>query len=47
VHYYPDHFNIGDHLIWLGNIFFTDILKTKINYAASSKDFSELMENKW
>ncbi len=39
---YPDHGNIGDHLIWLGEVFYlTDVLKTKINYAASVDDFSE------
>jgi exopolysaccharide biosynthesis predicted pyruvyltransferase EpsI len=45
---YPDYFNIGDHLIWLGTVFYlTDVLKTKINYTASIKDFSgELMEQK-
>jgi pyruvyl transferase EpsO len=36
---YPDHGNIGDHLIWLGEVFYlTDVLKTKINYAASVDD---------
>jgi len=45
---YPDHINIGDHLIWLGTIFYlTDILGTKINYVSSLKDFSEIkMERK-
>ncbi|BAZ13302.1 polysaccharide pyruvyl transferase [Calothrix sp. NIES-4071] len=39
---YPDHPNIGDNLIWLGEVFYlTDVLKTKINYAASHKNFSE------
>ncbi|OUL26865.1 polysaccharide polymerase [Nostoc sp. 106C] len=39
---YPDHGNIGDHLIWLGEVFYlTDVLKTKINYATSIDDFSE------
>ncbi|WP_375514763.1 polysaccharide pyruvyl transferase family protein [uncultured Nostoc sp.] len=40
---YPDYLNIGDHLIWLGTIFYlTDVLKTKIKYtAAGSEDFSE------
>lgn len=43
---YPSYLNIGDHLIWLGTIFYlTDVLKTKINYAASIEDFSDsLME---
>jgi pyruvyl transferase EpsO len=43
---YPNHYNIGDHLIWLGELFYlTDILKTKINYVASIDDFSpEVME---
>lgn len=43
---YPDYLNIGDHLIWLGTVFYlTDVLRTKINYAASIEDFSEeLME---
>ncbi|MBD1809594.1 polysaccharide pyruvyl transferase family protein [Microcoleus sp. FACHB-SPT15] len=40
---YPAHPNIGDHLIWLGEIFYlTNVLKTKISYAASTKDFSDL-----
>ena len=39
---YPDHYNIGDHLIWLGGIFYlTEVLKTKINYATSIEHFSE------
>jgi exopolysaccharide biosynthesis predicted pyruvyltransferase EpsI len=40
---YPDYLNIGDHLIWLGTVFYlTDVLKTKIKYtAAGSEDFSE------
>jgi pyruvyl transferase EpsO len=38
---YPDHPNIGDHLIWLGEIFYlNDVLKTQINYAASVESFS-------
>ncbi|WP_071191026.1 polysaccharide pyruvyl transferase family protein [Trichormus sp. NMC-1] len=38
---YPDHLNLGDHLIWLGTvIYLTDIMKTKINYASSIADFS-------
>ncbi|MBD1879924.1 polysaccharide pyruvyl transferase family protein [Coleofasciculus sp. FACHB-T130] len=40
---YPDHYNVGDHLIWLGTLFYLkDVLKTKINYAASIESFSEL-----
>ncbi len=39
---YPAHANIGDNLIWLGQVFYlTDVLKTKINYAASYGQFSE------
>jgi pyruvyl transferase EpsO len=39
---YPDHINIGDHLIWLGTVLYlTDILGTKINYVSSLSDFSE------
>ena len=39
---YPDYFNLGDHLIGLATVFyFTDVLKTKINYIASLNDFSE------
>lgn len=44
---YPNHLNIGDHLIWLGELFYlTDVLKTKIKYtAACNSDFSsEVME---
>jgi pyruvyl transferase EpsO len=38
---YPNHINLGDHLIWLGTIFYlSEILKVKISYAASSHDFS-------
>jgi exopolysaccharide biosynthesis predicted pyruvyltransferase EpsI len=39
---YPNHRNIGDHLIWLGEIFYlTDICETKIKYtAADISDFS-------
>jgi pyruvyl transferase EpsO len=38
---YPDHPNIGDNLIWLGEVFYlTDVLNAKINYAASVEDFS-------
>lgn len=39
---YPNHINIGDHLIWLGSILYlTDVLGTKINYVSSLSDFSE------
>ena len=39
---YPDHINIGDHLIWLGTILYlTDVLGTKINYVSSLGNFSE------
>ena len=43
---YPNHPNIGDHLIWLGEILYlTDVLKTKINYVTSLEDFSpEVMD---
>lgn len=44
---YPDYLNIGDHLIWLGEVFYlTEVLKTKIKYtAAGIADFSrEKME---
>jgi len=44
---YPSHPNIGDHLIWLGTIFYlTNVLKTKINYAVSVTDFSEAVLEK-
>ncbi|WP_016952105.1 polysaccharide pyruvyl transferase family protein [Anabaena sp. PCC 7108] len=45
---YPDHLNLGDHLIWLGTvIYLTDVLKTKINYTSSIADFSPtVMEKK-
>jgi exopolysaccharide biosynthesis predicted pyruvyltransferase EpsI len=37
---YPDYLNLGDHLIWLGSIFYlTDVLKVKIKYATSKEDF--------
>jgi pyruvyl transferase EpsO len=39
---YPNHCNIGDNLIWLGEVFYLiDILKIKIKYAVSHEDFSE------
>ncbi|NEO31565.1 MAG: polysaccharide polymerase [Symploca sp. SIO3C6] len=43
---YPNHCNVGDHLIWLGEIFYlTDVLKTKINYTANISNFNaEKME---
>lgn len=44
---YPNYINLGDHLIWLGTLFYlTDVLQTKINYAASTKDFSGVMMEK-
>ncbi len=39
---YPNNINIGDHLIWLGNIFYlTQVLKTKVSYCATVDNFSE------
>ncbi|NER29507.1 MAG: hypothetical protein F6J89_18245, partial [Symploca sp. SIO1C4] len=39
---YPQHFNIGDHFIWLATIFYLqDVLRTKIKYTASLNYFSE------
>ena len=40
---YPGHLNIGDHLIWLGEVFYlTDVLKAKIKYVAvGAADFSD------
>lgn len=39
---YPRHINIGDHMIWLGTVFYlTNILKTKIAYASSAEEFSQ------
>jgi exopolysaccharide biosynthesis predicted pyruvyltransferase EpsI len=45
---YPDHYNIGDHLIWIGNVFYlNDVLGLKIKYAASIESFSrEEMEQR-
>lgn len=38
---YPEHRNIGDHLIWLGSVFYlSNVAKTKINYTAAIKSFS-------
>lgn len=38
---YPEHRNVGDHLIWLGSVFYlSDVAKTKINYTAAMKNFS-------
>ncbi|MDJ0515120.1 MAG: polysaccharide pyruvyl transferase family protein [Trichodesmium sp. MO_231.B1] len=39
---YPHYINIGDHLIWLGTVFYlTNVLKTKIAYASCSEKFSQ------
>ncbi len=45
---YPDYLNLGDHLIWLGSIFYLrNTLNLKINYCASKENFSDLeMETK-
>lgn len=44
---YPDHYNIGDHLIWLGNIFYlTKVRSSKINYVSSKENFSDEMFSK-
>lgn len=44
---YPNHLNIGDHLIWLGEVFYlTEILKTQIGYVASVLDFSPAVMEK-
>ncbi|MDY6803892.1 MAG: polysaccharide pyruvyl transferase family protein [Cyanobacteriota bacterium] len=43
---YPASPNIGDHLIWLGTIFYlNEVLKAKIKYAATCTDFSEDLMN--
>jgi exopolysaccharide biosynthesis predicted pyruvyltransferase EpsI len=43
---YPNHSNLGDHLIWLGELFYiAHVLKAKIGYASDLKNFSgEVME---
>jgi exopolysaccharide biosynthesis predicted pyruvyltransferase EpsI len=39
---YPNHLNIGDHLIGLGSLLYlTDVNQTEVNYIASDKDFNE------
>jgi pyruvyl transferase EpsO len=44
---YPSYYNIGDHLIWLGTIFYlVNVLKVKIKYTASITNFSESQLNK-
>ncbi|MEQ8381117.1 MAG: polysaccharide pyruvyl transferase family protein [Coleofasciculus sp. A1-SPW-01] len=45
---YPNHLNIGDEMIWLGELFYLiDCLKTQIDYVASADSFSaKVMENK-
>ena len=45
---YPNNINIGDHLIWLGNIFYlTQVLKINISYCATVNNFcSETLERK-
>lgn len=44
---YPDHYNVGDHMIWLGNILYlTEVAKIKIGYVSSIEKFSQSqMEN--
>ncbi|XGV98165.1 MAG: polysaccharide pyruvyl transferase family protein [Leptolyngbya sp. BL-A-14] len=38
---YPNHQNVGDHLIWLGGLsYLTDTLKVEIKYSSSVVDFS-------
>ncbi|MGB7440026.1 MAG: polysaccharide pyruvyl transferase family protein [Coleofasciculaceae cyanobacterium] len=38
----PGHCNVGDHLIWMGELFYlTDVLKTRINYTANIYNFSD------
>ena len=45
---YPDYPNIGDHLIWIGTIFYlSEVLKAQIKYSANLTGFSgELMNQK-
>ncbi|MEC4986894.1 MAG: polysaccharide pyruvyl transferase family protein [Oscillatoria sp. PMC 1068.18] len=45
---YPNYPNIGDHLIWLGGLFYlTDILQTQVSYTANINNFSdELLKQK-
>jgi pyruvyl transferase EpsO len=39
---YPDNRNVGDQLIWLGNIFYlSDALKVKVKYASTIANFSD------
>ena len=39
---HPNHTNVGDSMIWLGEIFYlSQTLKATISYAASIKDFSD------
>lgn len=39
---YPSHYNVGDHLIWLGNLFYiTHERKAKIDYVADRRSFSD------
>lgn len=38
---YPDYLNLGDHLIWLGSVFYlSNTLKSRIVYASSVNTFS-------
>ena len=38
---YPDHYNVGDHLIWLGEVLYlTNVLGIEVKYAASVESFS-------
>jgi exopolysaccharide biosynthesis predicted pyruvyltransferase EpsI len=39
---YPNHINLGDHLIWLGNLFYlASIAKSQIGYVASTPTFDD------
>lgn len=38
---YPNHINLGDHLIWLGNlVYLSSVMKARVAYTASSAEFS-------
>lgn len=45
---FPDHYNVGDHLIWLGQVFYLrKVLNVDISYASSIEKFSpEVMQRR-
>lgn len=44
---YPSHMNVGDNMIWLGEIFLLNFLNIKISHIASEETFSECAVKKY